>query len=189
MKVPRFETGSLNEIKVKMNEIGFKSKIKDHRVIKEPVENKVQTINVKQMGEIEPSAMNEDEFDINDFMHYGSAGNSDKKECSCPCKHHPDHPSEDENSINSEPTKKSPMMVMVVNGQTKIEGSTYFPVRHDEGHTPNPTAPTTTLPDIAEAVDISNDPPRFFQVEIIRCHTFSFSFNHHLLTFLCFLIL
>jgi hypothetical protein len=169
VKVPRFET-NLDDNKVKLNEIGFKSKIKDHKVVKEPVEEKIQTTNVRQIDVTNDSATNatdENDFDFNDFLLYGSAANSDKKECSCPCKHD-HHSNEDENKINSDSTPKSPMMVMVVNGQTTIEGSTYFPVRHDEGNTPNPTVPTTIQPDIAEAVDLSDDPPRFFQVNVVK---------------------
>ena len=125
--------------------------------------------------------LDEINLELDDMM-YGSAGQHvNKEKCTCHCDethHEKDHKDKTSNSRPKIYSKSFDAkveiegeelgMVLKVSGGSKngqrFEGTTYFPVKDDEGLTTSPTFFTTTRPDISEAVDLSVDPNIFFQV-------------------------
>ena len=125
--------------------------------------------------------LDEINLELDDLM-YGSAGQHvNKEKCTCHCDETHQEKDHKDNTSNSRPKIYSKSfdakveiegaevgMVLKVSGGSKngqrFEGTTYFPVKDDEGLTTSPTFFTTTRPDISEAVDLSVDPNIFFQV-------------------------
>jgi hypothetical protein len=117
-------------------------------------------------------------------MMYGSSGvihtsnnnidnsNNNKDECLCPCNDKTDddddsgkkRPKYFSKSFETNSDSKPPTVLMFTNDGQMFETATYFPVKEDLGQTQTSNIPTTDRPDPTEAINLSLDPPSFFQV-------------------------